>query len=578
MTQTATASLAPRAAGRIDWHVEPAWRAALLEEGGLPLARWIREGLASIVKDGPHRTVYRVDLPAHSVYVKHYRCRRWLRIARHLFRSSSSRREWHSTREVARRNVPTVEPVAWGEERRAGLAADSFFVTAALPDAVPLDHYLDVELPRLPPPRRAAARRQLVAALARFTAAAHTAGVDHDDFHTGNLLVQIGADTEAAAPREFTVGEAPRLFLIDLPGVRLTGPLNWRRTRGSLAMLNATLLRRSTPRERWRFWREYLRQRTDLRLDDPRAAALDVAQRSRRHLLRVLRGRDDRALRENRDFQRLSNAAGAACGTRDIAAADLRAMLGDPAALLRRARHDAVKISHRSLIVAVQLPSMQGPLPAALKRWRETSLWKRLLARFRRSRALTAWRLGHALCNRGIATARPLAVIEPAGGGESYLATAWIAGAENLHQFCWRIAALPARERTRRARPAAAALGRLIGRLHAWQIGHRDLKGCNLVLAENDDGVAAWLVDLEGVRIRRRLRPREQARDLARLATSLELHPWITRGDRRRFLRAYLAEFPELRERSLAARRLWRAVAPRSHKLTARLLQRGGVA
>jgi len=568
---SATPSLDLHAAGRVDWHVEPAWRDSLLEEGSLPLARWIREGRASVVKDGPHRTVYRVDLPAQSVYVKHYRCRRWLRIAGNLLRASSSRREWHSTREVARRNVPTVELVAWGEEQRAGLPADSYFVTAALPDSVPLDRYLDEELPRLPPPRRVAARWELTIALARFAAAAHAAGVDHDDFHTGNLLVQINSESDAAT-------STPRLFLIDLPGVRLSGPLNWRRSRGSLATLDATLLRRSTLRDRWRFWREYLRRRADLQLEDTRASAFDIARRSRRHLLRVLRGRDDRALRENRDVQRISAATGTAYATRDIAATDLRALLADPAALLRRGRHDAVKLSHRSLIVAVPLPGLAGPLPAAFKRWRETSLWKRLLSRFRRSRALNAWRLGHALDNRGIATARPLAVIEPAGGGECYLATAWIEGAENLHEFCWRIAALPERERTRRARQASAALGKLVGRLHAWQISHRDLKGCNLVLVEQDDDVSAWLVDLEGVRIERRLRPGIQARDLARLATSLQLHPWIARGDRRRFLRAYLGELPQSAGCAIDARALWRAVAPLSRRLTARLQMRGGVA
>lgn len=561
---------APASAGRIDWHVEPAWQDALLVDGCLPLARWIREGTARIVKDGPHRTVYRVDLPARSVYVKHYRCRRWLRAARHLFRASSSRREWRGTREVARRGVATVEPVALGEERRGGLVADSFFVTAALPGTQALDRYIDAHLPRLPPRARAVARRMLVVALARFTAAAHRAGVDHDDLHTGNLLVQSQA-AEADAPDDL-----PRLFLIDLPGVRLSGPLAWRRTRASLAALDATLLRRSSRAERWRFWQEYLRQRPELALGDARAAALEVAQRSRAHLRHVLRGRDDRALRANRDFQCLRSVAGRAWGTRDIAVEELRGLLDDPAGVLRRGQHDPVKISHRSLIVEAELPTAQGVRHVAYKRWREASWWKRLASRWRRSRAISAWRLGHALLNRGIATARPLAAIEPAGRpGESYLATEWIADAENLHLFCWRIAEYPAAERVRRTRQAAAALGKLIGRLHAWQIAHRDLKGCNLLLAERGEDVAAWPIDLDGVRIRRRLSVSERADNLARLATSMELHPWLTRSDRCRFLRAYVGQVPEL---ACGYQWLWRAVARRSRALTARMRRRGEVA
>src|SRR5947208_2551132 len=69
------------------------------------------------------------------------------------------------------------------------------------------------------------ARQRLAAALGRFTAWMHNAGVLHHDLHAGNLLVRW-ADDE------------PELFLIDLHYVRLHEHVGWRRGRDNLVMLN----------------------------------------------------------------------------------------------------------------------------------------------------------------------------------------------------------------------------------------------------------------------------------------------------------------------------------------------------
>ncbi len=74
---------------------------------------------------------------------------------------------------------------------------------------------------------------------------------------------------------------------------------------------------------------------------------------------------------------------------------------------------------------------------------------------------------------------RPIAVIAPRGLlqlGAGYVATEWIADAQNLHLYLWRLARLPAVERLRQTRRTAVALGQLIGRMHAWRVAHRDLK------------------------------------------------------------------------------------------------------
>src|SRR5438477_8367159 len=67
--------------GGVRWQVLPQWRHLLFGPNGLRLDEWLRSGLAHVVKNGPHRTVYRIALPGECIYLKHHRLpdvRAWL--------------------------------------------------------------------------------------------------------------------------------------------------------------------------------------------------------------------------------------------------------------------------------------------------------------------------------------------------------------------------------------------------------------------------------------------------------------------------------------------------------------------
>jgi len=90
-----------------------------------------------------------------------------------------------------------------------------------------------------------------------------------------------------------------------------------------------------------------------------------------------------------------------------------------------------------------------------------------------------------------------------------------------------------------------AAVGDLVGRLHAMGIDHPDLKPSNLLVGA--DGELA-LLDLDALMPPRRLSFRRRVRALGQLeAYARDLHPWLGRADRARVLRAYLAHAPALR-------------------------------
>lgn len=580
----------PRVAcGSLAGEVLPGWQPVLFGPGGWRLDEWLREGRARLVKHGPRRAVYRIDASDGALFVKHYRYRRWWEPLANLFRHSPSRREFNRARIAIERQIPTAEPVAWLESRRAGIAADSFLITREIRGTCSLDEYLRMKWPQLAPAAAARVRRKLSLALARLIAAAHRQGIEHDDLHAGNLLVRLETCQADAADECL-----PEMFLIDLPGVRVTRALNWRRTRASLTMLAAACSTFASTAEVCRFLRAYFAERTDLRQaglfigprktrrvsEGWRAMAAQIARAIPARKRRVARSRDKRSMRSNRDFYRRANGRATALAVADLPAARLTSLIDAPPALLMENVNRPWKLSHRSMVVQAELTLERGTTPVAYKRVRPRNWWKTLLHYFRRSPAVTAWYYGHALLLRGVATARPLAVIEQKRFGlpaEGYLATEWIAGAKNLHVYGWHLGTRHAAERRRRTRQLCDSLGRLLGRMHAWHVSHRDLKGCNILIVERDTAVDCFLIDADSVALPYRLLPYFRAFNLGRLAASIEAHTWVTRADRLRFFRAYLAE---LHRGDPAAwpsdwKQGWRAVAKATRSILGRLRRNG---
>jgi tRNA A-37 threonylcarbamoyl transferase component Bud32 len=552
--------------GEIRWEMPPRWGPALLPSGDLPLAKWLSGGQAQVVKRGMHRVVYRLDLPQGAFYLKHYLCSSWRKVGRNLLSQSASRRELRRAEEILRRDVPTATPVAIGEVLRGGSVRDSFLVTEAIPDSCTLLEYLADRLPKLPPERRREARLELIEQLARFVARLHRAGVRHSDFHAGNILVRDGAPGGPMGERP------PPLYLIDLQGVRLSGPLLWRCSRFGVAMLASGLLWELNDQERRRLFLAYLAERPDLAIE-PQQAVGEIEPLVLSYARSVLARRDQRCLQDNKDFygRRLPGVRGHAL--RDVSPEELERLLRDPEGPLIEFRHFPLKLSHSSVVVRAELTAGQRKIAVAYKRCRVKSWWKWLLPRWLRpGRALLNWRRGHALLQRRITTPRPLLVIEPARGRDSYLATEWIEGGENLHLYLWRIASLPPSERRRAAVRCAKSLGALLGKMHFWHISHRDLKACNLMVADRGERTESYLIDLDGMSIRRSLSAAARFEDLARLAASMAMHAWLERGAFVAFLRAYAGELSASRDDRKVT---WRAVSARARRLIGDMERRG---
>jgi tRNA A-37 threonylcarbamoyl transferase component Bud32 len=107
-------------------------------------------------------------------------------------------------------------------------------------------------------------------------------------------------------------------------------------------------------------------------------------------------------------------------------------------------------------------------------------------------------------------------------------------------------------------------VAQLVREMHARGIWHRDLKASNILVQKKvPDGEKLYLVDLDSVRIKKRLDRKEKIRDLARLNASLVSTTTVSMTDRLRFLQYYLKT---RRPRDSNVQDYWKAIAAQTQK------------
>jgi tRNA A-37 threonylcarbamoyl transferase component Bud32 len=529
---------------RMRWQVMPEVREILLGPDGLRFDDWKRQGVLSVVKHGPHRTVYRVELPGLNFYLKHYRLantRAWLR---ELVRSSKARMEYDRALAVASRGVPTVYPLGLGEEP-SWTPGESCLLTRTLEDAEPLNQFIESTLPTFAQERQAVLRHRLSLALAHFLALMHNRGICHHDLHAGNVLIRL------------TAADQPYLYLIDLHAVQLSRPLDWHARRENLVLLNRYFSLRAQRSDRLRFWSEYcLLGRSGRTGKQLHAKARHLESLTWASNLHLWKGRERRCLGNNRCFQRISleqtdtQVHGMAVTELDHDA--LRRLLADPDEPFRRPQARLLKDGPSSAVTQLVLAVNGTIIPVIYKRFRRARSWrKRLGDLLGQSKSMRSWVSGNALRERGLPTARPLAVFTGRRGRrhlDGYLVTQQIPDAVELRMYLRMLARLTRDKRRQVLRERIEQLARLIREMHRRRASHRDLKASNILVQTGPSAVPNpggdfgpfWLIDLVGVRLRGRVERPRRVQNLARLHASFHEDQAISRTDKLRFLRIYL--------------------------------------
>ena len=164
--------------------------------------------------------------------------------------------------------------------------------------------------------------------------------------------------------------------------------------------------------------------------------------------------------------------------------------------------------------------------PLLVKRYNIKNLLHWCKRFWRPSRAWHSWREGHRLELLGIATPRPLAVVEQRWcwlRGRAYLITEYLAGQDIISRFELHLDSIPPENEL-------LALERLFQALLRERISHGDLKGYNLFWDEAQGGGNWSLIDLDAMQQHRSSKrfaaayARDRARFLRNWPTASELH------------------------------------------------------
>ena len=232
----------------------------LFSDDGLRLPQWVDDGDALVIKSRPGRTLYRIDLPELSFYVKHFSVRGPTELIGNILGKNKARREWLAAWRLRSRSISTYTPLALGESRCWGAVTDAYIIMQTVEESVPFTVYLKEILCGFDAASKSRIRHTLVIQLADMMAAVHEAGMRHRDLNGGNILVHTRDNFPVC------------LYLIDLHSARLGRCAGWRSSRNNLANLGRFFFPRAKTSERYRFLRRYLSLRPNLHHDTKWAA------------------------------------------------------------------------------------------------------------------------------------------------------------------------------------------------------------------------------------------------------------------------------------------------------------------
>jgi tRNA A-37 threonylcarbamoyl transferase component Bud32 len=525
----------------VGWWVRADWQHTLLGPDGLRLDEWRDQGRLCVVKKGPHRVVYRADLPEGAVYVKHYLVPGWRAKVRQWLRRGKSRNEGKRTQYLDAIGIPTVTPIALGEQRKKKFLFENYLITPAIPDAVPLDEFVERRLPAWPRARRARVQQYLADALGVLTARMHEAGFVHKDFHPGNILVRIDAD------------DRPTLAMIDLDQLRVCRRLRWEDAQQNLAALNHYFWLRCNRTDRRRFLARYLRAR-ESSPPDVKAFARGIETSTRVWAEQLWRRWGRRCQRTNKYFKRYRAPHAWSIASRELDRKEVYALLADPDAPFRRPDAVILKDSRTTTVAETTMTVCGQQVRVIYKRFNRKKWLDPLLTYFRPSRAWQAWQAGQHMASRAVPTPQNLAFVcrtRPFWDDplfwylphETYLITLKAAPSMTLFDYARKVLpSLDPQARRDRVRAITLALARLLRTLHERSLSDRDLKTSNILILgdPNAQELALSVIDLVGVRLIHPLPEHRRVQNLSRLHLSLADVPGRNRTDALEFLRAYL--------------------------------------
>ena len=506
-----------------------------------------------VVKTGPHRTVYRWNHPAGTLYVKHYKNVSWFARLRNAFRRNKASVERRHHQLLLERGIPTFDAVWSGYTQGSVLSRESFLVSREIEHSVPLKRYSLETLPHLPMHEQSCLRRRLAVALGKLAAKMHAAKIVHHDFHAGNILIRLGPDL------------TPTLLVIDLLKVHVARRrLSARQTERNLALLSMSLSRVATVADRVRlfrtFWQTLKAARNQESSDSKTIWGMSEREAARRFDRFTFRAKIEACKAEDKKWKRPNRKLIVVQGDNSVcwALAELERKTiskfqNRPQKLFSHENRSSTAASNqnaRSLDVMLKIGRQKKrcvytrlePTPCYRWRWKLGQMAQWIAPR---CQARETWRVGHALRRRGIDVPRPLLFVETFDGNDlqGFLLSETVEGTNTLSTALrQRLPLMKPADRQRWLNGYVKLLAQTICQLHWWRFEHRCLDIDAILVAEDARKCRLWFQKLEDVRQRWHISRRSIVTSLRMLNDGTMSLPVVQNTHRVRFLRRYLGD------------------------------------
>ena len=460
---------------------------------------------ARAIKESRLRWAGIVSLPDGTrLFLKRDRSKGWWEYIKYRVLPSRGRSEWLTATLLEAREVSIPKPMGWMERRRGGLVRESYYLSEAVGSGVTC-------LEEAAPLTTGAA----IVELARAVRKIQDAALFHRDFHAGNFLWH-GAS----------------VVLTDLHKAKVVSRLSLKQKLWMISHLLHSL--------RFRWTREHEVAFLDACFDGD-----SLSEREKESYLQTIhrwmdrfqkrqwRSRTKRCLKQSTEFTVEKEGETTYYHRRDVPLDRLREVIQGHRRIVEEEPHVLLKNSPRVVVSLVG----KGEEKICVKQFSYPTLGERVKECFRREKGLKAWVAANGLRARGIPGLKLLAFAKRTrclGVREGFLMMEALENGQEMDRYL-----VKGFDGFSRKRRFIRTFAHWLSELHHKGVYHQDMKTCNIWVSEKRGGWDFTLLDLEDVALDETVNGKRLFRTCLQLNTSVPGR--ITKGDRLRFLRQYLA-------------------------------------
>lgn len=438
------------------------------------------------------------------IFLKRDSTKGWFETFKYLFLPSKARKEWFIAHQLRKRNLNIPRPLGWMENVRWGVVKESYYLSEAIKSGVSLAEVADI-----------LKDERISTELVKTVIRVHSSGLLHQDLHAGNFLWD---------------GES--FFLIDLHRARLLRSLSLNQRLWNLSYLFHSLRSIWDEKEHLRFLDQYF-EGDSISSQKKKDYLMKIHSWMDHLQKRQWQSRTKRCLKESTEFSIIKEEGIHYYHRRDFTLDHLKKIMEEHLSFVRGERQPGlVKRSAEVLVSIID----DGESRVCMKQFCYPHFWNRLKDYFRRSKGLKAWIAGNGLRARGIPCLKPLALIEKRdwlGLKEIYFVIEADEAGLELDRYL-----LKRFEDFTKKRLFVKAFAQWLSRFHKMKVYHRDMKTCNILVSKSGEAWNFNLLDLEDVRLDKKVDKRRLFKNFLQLNTSTP--KIINKADRFRFFREYL--------------------------------------